>query len=136
MNMGGTTQAPWGAIKMLPALHTSQLPDGDPGGCAAGFLLTIEQKHAYFACDTALFSDMKLYAAGAEVAVLPIGDFYTMGIDDSIHAIHLVEPKNVLPAHYNTFPAIEQDVDKWRFRVSQETRSNPVVLKVGESFEF
>lgn len=134
MNLGGSTATPWGTIKMTPAVHSSRLPDGTCGGNPCGFLLTIKSKHFYFACDTALFSDMKFYAGGADVAVLPIGDLYTMGIDDSIAAIKLVEPKTVLPAHYNTFPAIKQDAQKWLFRVSQETPAHPVVLEVGGSF--
>lgn len=135
MNLGGKTQTPWGSVKMVPALHSSQLPDGSAGGNPAGFVLTIDGKRIYFACDTALFSDMKLYAAGVHVAVLPIGDLFTMGVDDSIAAIRLIEPKHVLPAHYNTWPPIEQDVRRWATRVSQDTSAHPVVLEVGESFE-
>ena len=135
MNLGGAVNIPIGNVKMIPALHSSQLPDGSYGGDPAGFLLTIDGKRIYFACDTALFSDMKLYAGGVDVAVLPIGDLFTMGIDDSIAAIKLIEPKSVLPAHYNTWPPIEQDAQKWSNRVSQETNAQPVVLEVGGTFE-
>jgi len=135
MNLGGSVDLPFGNVKMIPALHSSDLPDGSYGGNPAGFLLTIEGKRIYFACDTALFSDMKLYAHGVDVAVLPIGDLFTMGIDDSIAATKLIQPKSVLPTHYNTWPPIEQDAAKWAERISNETNAAATVLKVGESFE-
>ena len=80
MNIGGAVELPFGKVKMTPAIHSSQLPDGSSGGCPGGFLLTIADKKIYFACDTALFSDMKLIGdRGVDVAVLPIGDLFTMG---------------------------------------------------------
>ena len=133
MNIGGTVAAPFGSIKMIPALHSSQLPDGSYGGEASGFLLQIEGKRIYFACDTALFSDMKLYAQGVDVAVLPIGDLYTMGIEDSVAATKLIEAKRVLPAHFGTWPPIEQNAHEWANRIRQETEAEPTVLSVGES---
>lgn len=135
MNLGGSVELPFGQVKMVPALHSNSLPDESYGGDPAGFVLTLEGKRVYFACDTALFSDMRLHAHGVDVAVLPIGDLYTMGIEDSIQAIKLIEPKCVLPAHYNTWPPIEQDADAWAEQVSGETNAAPVVLKVGEAFE-
>ena len=134
MNLGGAVELPFGTVKMIPALHSSNLPDGSYGGTPAGFLLTIEGKQIYFACDTALFSDMKLYAHGVDVAVLPIGDLFTMGIDDSVAATKLIEPKNVLPTHYNTWPPIEQDGAAWADRIEKETSAKPVVLEVGGAF--
>lgn len=135
MNLGGSVDTEFGQVKMIPALHSSMLPDGSDGGNPAGFLLTLGNARVYFACDTALFSDMKLYAAGVDLAVLPIGDLFTMGIDDSIHAINLIKPKAVLPCHYGTWPPIAQDAERWAARVEQETAASPVVLEVGGSFE-
>ncbi len=135
MNLGGTTSIPIGTVKMVPALHSSQLPDGSYGGEPAGFLLTIDETRVYFACDTALFSDMKLYAHGVDAAVLPIGDLFTMGIDDSVAATKMIEPKVVLPAHYNTWPPIQQDANDWAERIRNETGARPVVLDVGQSIE-
>ena len=90
----------------------------------------------YFAGDTALFLDMQLYGrGGVDLAVLPIGDLFTMGPDDSIEAIKLVAPKRVAPSHYNTWPPIEQDAAAWAARVTSETKAQPVVPKVGEAFE-
>ena len=135
MNRGGSVQLPFGTAKMIPALHSSDLPDGSYGGNPAGYVLSIDGKRIYFACDTAIFSDMKLYAHGVDVAVLPIGDLFTMGIEDSLAATKLIEPTTVIPAHYNTWPPIEQDAGKWAERISVETNAQPRVLSVGESFE-
>ncbi|TWT83096.1 metal-dependent hydrolase [Planctomycetes bacterium CA13] len=135
MNLGGSAEFPFGTVQMIPAHHSSQLPDGSYGGSPAGFLLTIENKRIYFACDTAIFSDMRLYAHKVDVAIVPIGDLFTMGIDDSIRAIKLIEPAAVLPTHYNTWPPIEQDPDDWASRVTGETSATPIVLPVNGSFE-
>ncbi|NND99940.1 MAG: metal-dependent hydrolase [Pirellulaceae bacterium] len=135
MNLGGATDLPFGNVKMVPALHSNSLPDGTYGGDPAGFLLTIEGERIYFACDTALFSDMKLHAHGVDVAVLPIGDLFTMGIDDSVQATKLIEPKIVFPAHYNTWPPIAQDAQEWAEKISTRTGAKPVVLTPGESYE-
>ncbi|MEM9644792.1 MAG: metal-dependent hydrolase [Planctomycetota bacterium] len=123
-----------GHVKMVPAIHSSGLPDGSEGGTAAGFCLSVDGRSIYFACDTAFFSDMKFYAHNVDVAILPIGDVFTMGIEDSIHAIRLIEPKVVLPTHYDTWPPIEQDADAWAQRVAKETGSQARVLKIGETW--
>ena len=134
MNIGGGVELPFGHVKMTNAIHSSQLPDGSYGGNPAGFLLTIDGKKIYFACDTALFGDMQLIGAeGLDVAVLPIGDLFTMGPEDSIQAIKWLKPKQVLPAHYNTWPPIEQDANAWADRVRGETVAEPIILAVGES---
>ena len=135
MNIGGGVQLPFGHVKMTPALHSSQLPDGSYGGEPAGFILTLNGQRIYFACDTGLFSDMTLISnQGIDLAVLPIGDLFTMGPADSIEAIRLLRPKRVAPAHFNTWPPIEQDSDAWALRVKQETDSDPVVLNPGGQF--
>lgn len=135
MNLGGATDTPFGNVKMVPALHSSDLPDGSYGGNPAGFLLKLDGKRVYFACDTGLFSDMKLYAHQADVAVLPIGDLFTMGIEDSVLATKLIEPGVVLPSHYDTWPPIKQNARDWSEQISAQTAAKPVVLKVGESLE-
>ena len=131
MNLGGGINLPWGRVTMTPALHSSQLPDGTYGGNPAGFLLELPEGNVYFACDTALFSDMKLIAADIELAVLPIGDLFTMGPAQSIDAIKLIEPRRVAPAHYNTWPPIEQDANNWADTVRQKTSAEPIVLEPG-----
>lgn len=132
MNLGGAIELPFGRVKMTVAHHSSVLPDGTYGGNTGGFLLTLAEGTIYFACDTALFSDMKLIgAAGLDVAVLPIGDRYTMGPDDAVEAVKLLQPRRVLPAHYNTWPPIEQDAAAWAARVKAETAAEPIVLEPG-----
>jgi L-ascorbate metabolism protein UlaG (beta-lactamase superfamily) len=129
MNLGGSVQLPFGRVKLTMALHSSQLPDGSNGGNPAGFLLTLPEGKIYFACDTGLFSDMQLIgAAGIDLAVLPIGDLFTMGPDDSLAAIQLIRPKRVVPSHYNTWPPIAQDAQAWAERVRRETSAGAVRL--------
>jgi len=132
MNLGGGVDLPFGRAKLTVAHHSSQLPDGAYGGNPGGFLLTLAEGNVYFACDTALFSDMRLIGAvGIELAVLPIGDLFTMGPADCIEAIKLVEPKRVAPAHYNTWPPIEQNAALWAEQVRAETDAEPIVLEPG-----
>jgi L-ascorbate metabolism protein UlaG (beta-lactamase superfamily) len=136
MNIGGGIALPFGRLKMTPAWHSSTLPDGTPGGNPGGFLLSLPEGNVYFACDTGLFGDMKIIgAAGLELAVLPIGDRFTMGIDDSIEAIKLLAPRRVAPSHYNTWPPITQDAAKWAARVKAETSAEPIVLEPGGKME-
>eukprot|EP01047_Picozoa_sp_COSAG01_P068647 COSAG01_NODE_9969_length_2288_cov_24.473398_1_plen_203_part_10 len=112
MNIGGSLALPFGSVKMTPAIHSSQLPDGAYGGVAGGFLVMLGERTLYFACDTALFSDMQLLRdKGIDVAILPIGDLFTMGPRDSVTATNYLNPKQVLPTHYNTWPPIEQDAE-------------------------
>ena len=93
MNIGGGVKLPFGHVKMTTARHSSQLPDGSYGGEPAGFLLTLGRKGLYFACDTGLFRDMELIgAAGIDLAVVPIGDLFTMGPEDAVEAIKLIKP--------------------------------------------
>jgi L-ascorbate metabolism protein UlaG (beta-lactamase superfamily) len=132
MNLGGGVDLPCGRAVMTLAHHSSQLPDGAYGGNPVGFLLQLADSKIYFACDTALFWDMKLIgAAGIDLAVLPIGDLFTMGPDQSLDAIKLIEPRQVLPAHYNTWPPIEQNAEAWAARVREETSSEPIVVAPG-----
>ena len=132
MNLGGNVDLPFGRVKMTIAHHTSMLPDGSNGGSPCGFLLTLADGKVYFACDTALYSDMKLHAAGGlDLAVLPIGDLFTMGPDDALEAVKLLKPGRVVPSHYNTWPPIAQDAQAWAARVKAETKCEAVVLEPG-----
>ena len=136
MNLGGSYRLPFGSVQMVPALHSSSMPDGSYGGSPAGFVFTIGHKRIYFACDTALFSDMELIGRkGIDTAILPIGDHYTMGPRDSIEAIKLIRPRRVVPAHYNTWPVIAQDAAAWAHLVSGETDAKPVVLQVNDRLD-
>jgi L-ascorbate metabolism protein UlaG (beta-lactamase superfamily) len=98
-------------------------------------LTTNDGKKIYLAQDTGLFGDMKLIGEeGIDLALVPIGDNFTMGPDDALRAVKLVRPKVVIPIHYNTFDLIAQDADAWAERVRHETDTEPVVLKPGESY--
>jgi L-ascorbate metabolism protein UlaG (beta-lactamase superfamily) len=131
---GGSHVFPFGRVKLTLAFHGSELPDGSNGGNPCGFLIYFNDgKKVYDAADTGLFGDMRLIGEeGIDLAILPIGDNYTMGPDDSLRAIKLLQPRRVLPIHYNTFDLIAQDAAAWANRVRQETQAEPVVLKPGE----
>ncbi len=133
MNLGGGIAAPFGRIEMTLAHHSSQLPDGAYGGNPGGFLLTLGEKRLYFACDTALFDEMARFQ-GVDLAVLPIGDRFTMGPAAALQAVQMIAPKFVAPAHYNTWPPIAQDVHAWAKAVRQQTDAAPLVVQPGESF--
>ncbi len=131
-NIGGSYYGDTIDVKWTPALHTSSLPDGSYGGEPTGFIIRAAGKRIYFAGDTGLFSDMKLIGeVGLDVAFLPIGDKYTMGVEDSIAAIKLLNPRHVVPMHFNTFPPIEQDVTDWARRVNNQTNATPIVNDPG-----
>ena len=134
MNAGGSHRFDFGTVKLTPAVHSSGLPDGSYGGIACGVLLVLPDGVLFHACDTALFSDMQLIGrAGIDLAIVPIGDNYTMGPDDAIEAVKLLKPKRVMPAHHSTWPLIAQDSEAWGRRVAAETSAQPVILKPGET---
>jgi L-ascorbate metabolism protein UlaG (beta-lactamase superfamily) len=137
-HLGGGYRHPFGYLKLTLALHGSMLPDGSNGGNPCGFLLTTnEGQKLYFAQDTGLFGDMKLIGEeGLDVAVIPIGDNYTMGPVDALRAVKMLEPKVVIPIHYNTWELIAQDANVWKARVEQETKTKVMVLKPGENYSF
>jgi len=135
-HIGGGFDYPWGRVKLTIAHHGSALPDGSYGGNPCGFLFYIQGKKIYHACDTGLFYDMKLIGEeGIDVAILPIGDNFTMGPDDSLRAVKLIEPKRVIPIHYDTFDLIKQDPAAWKQRVEAETSTRVSLLKPGEGLE-
>lgn len=137
MQHGGGHDFPFGRVKLTLAFHGSQLPDGSNGGNPCGFLLYLpDGKKIYDAADTGLFGDMKLIGEeGIDLALLPIGDNYTMGPEDAVRAVKFLQPKRVVPIHYDTFPLIEQDPRAWAKRVQQETSAEPVVMQPGEWVE-
>jgi L-ascorbate metabolism protein UlaG (beta-lactamase superfamily) len=131
---GGGHAFPFGRVKLTLAFHGSALPDGSYGGNPCGFLFYFKDgTKVYDAADTGLFGDMRLIGEeGIDLAILPIGDNFTMGPDDALRAVKLIQPKKVLPIHYNTWPLIAQDAPAWAERVRRETKTEPVVLKPGE----
>jgi L-ascorbate metabolism protein UlaG (beta-lactamase superfamily) len=136
LHIGGGAAFPFGRVKLTPALHGSSFPDGSYAGNPAGVLLTAGGRNLYHAGDTGLFSDMKLIGdAGLDVAILPIGDNFTMGIDDALLAAGFLRPKRVVPMHFDTFEIIQADAAAFRDRLKREKGIDAAVLAPGESLE-
>jgi L-ascorbate metabolism protein UlaG (beta-lactamase superfamily) len=134
-SIGGGHAFPFGYVKLTQAQHGSAMPDGSYGGQPCGFLLTAGGQKLYLACDTGLFGDMRLIGdEGVTLAVLPIGDNFTMGPDDALRATKLIRARHYIPVHYNTWPLIEQDADAWAKRVQADGDAEVHVLKPGENF--
>ncbi|QDV53458.1 metal-dependent hydrolase [Gimesia fumaroli] len=132
-HIGGAHQYEFGTVKLTIAHHGSMLPDGSNGGSPCGILLKLTDGTIYFAADTGLFYDMTLIGEeGVDLAILPIGDNFTMGPEDSIRATKLISPKRVMPMHYNTWPLIEQDAAAWAEQIRAQTTAEPVLLEPGE----
>jgi L-ascorbate metabolism protein UlaG (beta-lactamase superfamily) len=135
-HLGGGHQYPFGYVKLTNALHGSSMPDGSYGGNPCGFLITDNSgKRLYFAGDTGLFGDMRLIGEEKlDFAALPIGDNYTMGPDDALRAVKLLDPCVVMPMHYDTFDVIKQDAAAWAKRVASETSAQVALLKPGDHY--
>ncbi len=138
-NHGGTASFDGGSTKFTPAWHTSSYSQGDmvvAPGVPSGHIVRFGGKTLYFAGDTALFLDMQLIGdEGPDVAVLPIGDHFTMGPKDAARAARMLRAGTVIPCHYNTFPPIEQDPLAFKAEVEKETSSMVLVLAPGVSAE-
>jgi L-ascorbate metabolism protein UlaG (beta-lactamase superfamily) len=139
MNPGGAHTFPFGRVKLTLAHHTSSLNAGmNPiyMGVACGLLVETGGKKLYHAGDTALFLDMQLIGRGGlDVALLPIGDNFTMGPEDAIEALDLLKPKVAVPMHYNTWPPIAQDADAFA-RAARERGHEVRPLRPGQSLEY
>jgi L-ascorbate metabolism protein UlaG (beta-lactamase superfamily) len=137
LHIGGGYNFPVGYIKMTPALHGGAV-EGDESGqfttVPGGFLISVDGKTVYHAGDTALIKDMELLKGQVDVACLPIGDNFTMGPQDAVKAVEMIEPKTVVPMHYNTFEMIEQDPNMFAAQVG--SRADVVILEPGQSLEF
>lgn len=131
-NIGGKQKTPFGSAKFVPANHGS----GVPGALACGFVFEIDGKKVYHAGDTGLVAEMQFLAdEQIDVALLPIGDFYTMGPEDAIKAVEIIKPKCVIPMHYNTFPVIKQNPHAFKQAVEERGLCKVVVLDPGETLE-
>jgi L-ascorbate metabolism protein UlaG (beta-lactamase superfamily) len=137
MNIGGGYEFPFGRVKLTPALHTGSVA-GDEDGThttdCAGFLIEFNGKRFYHAGDTALIMDFHLLKGQVDVALLPIGDNFTMGPADAVRAVEMIEPKVVVPIHYNTWPVIAQDPDAFRTMVGE--RATVEIVAPGSTYEF
>lgn len=137
--LGGGVELPFGQVRLTPASHSSalELPEGHnlPLGVAAGFLFTIEGKRLYFAGDTALFSDMRLLASdGLDLAFLPIGDRYTMGVEDAALALEYLCPTWTIPMHYGTTPKLHGNPTVFA-QLAENAGHQVKILNPGDSFD-
>lgn len=138
MSIGGAYEFDFGKVKLTPAFHGSGYETADQqllyAGQPAGVLLTVGGKTIFHAGDTALFSDMKLIGNRhpIDIAFVPIGDNFTMGPEDAALAVEFLNPKVAVPIHYDTFPPIKQDPEKFIQLLSNHEGK---VLKPGESIE-
>jgi L-ascorbate metabolism protein UlaG (beta-lactamase superfamily) len=136
MNHGGVWKFDFGKLKYVNAIHSSSFPDGSYGGNPGGFVLEGEHKNIYISGDTALTMDMKLIPMRTklDLAIFPIGDNFTMGVDDSITASDFVECDKILGCHYDTFGfiTINHDAAKKKFF---DAGKDLMLLEIGESIE-
>jgi L-ascorbate metabolism protein UlaG (beta-lactamase superfamily) len=132
-NLGGTVQFDWGWVKLVAAWHTAVSPSGTPH-TPAGLLIHIGDRLVYHLGDTALFSDLQLIAQRGDkvdLALVPIGGHYTMDRFDAVTAVHFIDPQQVIPCHYNTFPPIETDAQAFKSDVQNAGFSEVIVLEPG-----
>jgi len=134
MNIGGEGKFAFGKVKFTQAIHGA----GVPGGIACGFIVDFFGKMIYFAGDTGLFGDMRLIGElnQLDLAFLPIGGHFTMGIDDAVVATNFLQAKKVIPMHYNTWPVIAADPQVFQEKVKSNTNSECIIIAIGEEKDF
>ncbi|MNE61960.1 metal-dependent hydrolase [compost metagenome] len=136
MNHGGSWNFDFGKVKYVSAIHSSSFPDGSNGGNPGGFVIESEHKNIYIAGDTALTMDMKLIPMRTklDLAIFPIGDNFTMDVEDAIIASDFVECDKILGIHYDTFGYIKIDHDD-AIRKFFNKGKDLMLLKIGDSIE-
>jgi L-ascorbate metabolism protein UlaG (beta-lactamase superfamily) len=136
MHIGGSHEFSFGKVKFTIAHHGSMTPDNQYAGEPAGILLKIDGKTIYHTGDTGLFLDMKLIGEmnKVDLMLLPIGDNFTMGIEDALKAVEFVNPAMAIPMHYNTFDVINVNPEDFRQKVEQKGIKSRV-LQFGEEIE-
>lgn len=136
MNHGGAARKSFGRVKLTAAIHSSSMPDGSYGGNPAGFVIETSEGNFYYSGDTALTMDMQLIRDQTRLrfAVLPIGDFFTMGIEDACRAADLVGTDKIVGVHYDTFPPIKLDHD-FALKTAQDAGKELLLPKIGETIE-
>lgn len=136
LHIGGGYTFPFGYVKMTPALHGGQVHGDDEGAFTTvpgGFWMNLPSTRLYHAGDTALLTDMTLLKGKVDVALLPIGDNFTMGPEDAVRAVDFIEPKVVVPIHYNTFEVIEQDPEAFKEMVG--SRADVEIMSPGDTYD-
>jgi len=133
INIGGTVEVKGVKITMVQAFHSASR------GAPIGFVISADEKTIYHAGDTSLFGDMRLIGEiyHPNVALIPIGGYYTMSPDEAARAVELIKPNVVIPMHYQTFPVLASSAEEFRKAVKQRLPSaRVVVLQLGESYKF
>lgn len=134
INLGGWINYKWGKCIAVPAFHSSSTLDGKNAGCPCGYIFSIEDTVIYHAGDTCLNSEMKVIGEvyQPQIAMLPIGGYYTMDIEQAVIAADWLGVSEVIPMHYNTFDAINVDVSDFERQIREKWKM-PVILEVGQS---
>jgi L-ascorbate metabolism protein UlaG (beta-lactamase superfamily) len=140
MDKGGTINVEGITLTMTQALHSSSIDASGfsfDGGCPSGFIIGINGHSIYHAGDTGVFGDMQLIGElyEPEVALLPIGGRFTMGIKEAVKAVELIQPGVAVPMHYNTFDVIKQDPEEFKRAVEAKVDTKIVIMKPGESIK-
>ena len=135
--LGGRLDFSWGSATLVPAQHSSSLPDGSYMGVACGVMLNIEGKNIYHAGDTSLSAEMNIISEfyAPKVSILPIGGHFTMGIDEACYAAQIIGAKTVIPMHYNSFPQIEVNIDNFVDEFQTILKFAPAVMEIDEEVE-
>lgn len=137
MNHGGGFDFDFGRVKYVNAVHTSSFPDGSYAGNPGGFLIMSEERNFYFAGDTALSMDMQLIPrfAKLDLGILPIGDNFTMGVEDALMASDFIECDKIMGVHYDTFGYIKIDHEAAKQKFS-DAGKELILLAIGDSMDF
>jgi L-ascorbate metabolism protein UlaG (beta-lactamase superfamily) len=136
MNLGGKWVFDFGTVKCTNAIHSSAMPDGSYGGNPMGFIVTTNNKIFYYSGDTALTMDMQFVPrlAKLDFAILPIGDNFTMGYEDAILAAEMIQCRNIVGVHYDTFGFIKIDHEKVK-KAFTDAGLNLILPRIGENIE-
>jgi L-ascorbate metabolism protein UlaG (beta-lactamase superfamily) len=136
MNHGGKHTFDFGTVRYVNAVHSSTMPDGEPGGNPGGFIIEADGKRLYYAGDTAVHMDMELIGRHwrPDIAILPIGDNFTMGVEDAVICSDMIRCDKIIGMHYDTFPFIEID-HKEAVRTFSLKGIKLSLMEIGESKE-
>ena len=135
--LGGELGFSWGSATLVPAHHSSSLPNGQYMGVACGIMLNIEGRNIYHAGDTSLSAEMNLLSEfyNPSVVMLPIGGHFTMGINEACYAAKIFEAETIIPMHYNSFPPIRVDINEFAQKCKMVTGISPTIMNADEQIE-
>lgn len=136
INLGAWLDFDWGKVVAVPAFHSSSTPEGIYAGCPCGFVFDLGGKVIYHAGDTCLNSEMKIVGEvyQPDFAMLPIGGQYTMDIESAVIASEWLGVSAVVPMHYNTFDAINVEIEDFERQIREKGKI-PLVMQIGQTLE-